>query len=95
MSQSLTRTFTFVTLFPSLISHPCNEPNVALPTYLPCYHAAAVTPDDWRPPSAYFFIVLLHADLFCAPASNKFTILCDPAGNRTRDLWLKDERANE
>ena len=30
------------------------------------YLAAAVTPDDWRPPSAHFFIVLLDADLFCA-----------------------------
>ena len=34
--------------------------------YLPSYLAAAVTPDDWRPPSAHFLIVLLHADLFCA-----------------------------
>ena len=33
---------------------------------LPSYLAAAVTPDDWRPPSAHFLIVLLHADLFCA-----------------------------
>ena len=29
------------------------------------------------------------------PAPNKCTILCDPAGNRTRDPWLKDDHANE
>ena len=36
--------------------------------HLPGYLAAAVTPDDWRPPSAHFFIVLLHADLFLCTA---------------------------
>ena len=33
---------------------------------IPRYLAAAVTPDDWRPPSAHLFIILLHADLSCA-----------------------------